>query len=76
MQVTSHYYKLYKEESEAAVLEIKKFVTTRLEELLKTQKFLAGEEQGAVDLLIWPWLERFGVMKQRVPSECVVQWNL
>ena len=45
----------------------------KLEELLRTQVFLAGEEQGAADLLIWPWLERLGALKLKTPSECGIR---
>ena len=43
----------------------------RLEDILKAHKggFLGGETAGAVDYILWPWIERLGALKVLKPGK-------
>ena len=60
MQFVPNYYKYYRkandENTDAA---IEKFIQKMEQHISKNGgKFLMGEKVGAVDFLVWPWIER------------------
>ena len=45
-------------------------VIQKLEEVIKANQggFLGGDTPGAVDYLLWPWIERIGAVKLLRPG--------
>ena len=73
-QFIPNYYKYYRDTADESTPIIIRDFLTRLNDLVKSHPggFVAeGASPGAVDYLIWPWLERLGALKLLSPRELV-----
>ena len=75
-QFIPNYYKFYRNAADDSTVTIVQDFLRQLNDVVKSHPggFMSeGDSPGAVDYLIWPWLERYGALKIIAPRKFVTE---